>query len=78
MLSRLEALQEMTGHSHWVWNVAYSPFHDQLLLSSSTDTTVNVWYAPALAKLKGPEAKQPIGGKSNSQSSLRYERRAEQ
>lgn len=71
MLSRPEALQEMAGHSHWVWNVAYSPFHDQLLLSSSTDTTVNVWYAPALAKLKGPDAKQPPGAKSSSQSSLR-------
>uniref|UniRef100_A0A383VHU4 EIPR1-like beta-propeller domain-containing protein n=1 Tax=Tetradesmus obliquus TaxID=3088 RepID=A0A383VHU4_TETOB len=72
MLSRPEALQEMSGHSHWVWGVAYSPFHEQLLLSSSTDTTVNVWYAPALAKLKGPEAKQqPMGVKSSSQSSLR-------
>jgi hypothetical protein len=23
MLSQPEALQEMTGHSHWVWNVLY-------------------------------------------------------
>lgn len=42
--------------------MAYSPFHDPLVLSSSTDTTVCVWFMPALAKAKGAEVKA-TGGK---------------
>ncbi|TPX37104.1 hypothetical protein SmJEL517_g00904 [Synchytrium microbalum] len=33
-------LKEIVGHSHWIWNVTYNRFHDQLLLSSSSDCTV--------------------------------------
>jgi WD40 repeat protein len=59
LLCRLlrECLLELAGHSHWVWQVAHSPFHDSLLLSSSTDTTVCVWFTPALAKAKGVESR---------------------
>jgi EARP and GARP complex-interacting protein 1 len=31
------------GHSHWIWNVNYNPFHDQLVLSTGTDSAVNLW-----------------------------------
>ena len=31
------------GHSHWSWNVLYNPFHDQLVLSTGTDSMVNLW-----------------------------------
>ncbi|KAG0163775.1 Protein tssc1, partial [Apophysomyces sp. BC1034] len=30
------------GHTHWVWSVALNKFHDQLLLTSSSDTLVNL------------------------------------
>lgn len=30
-------------HSHWVWTVSYNPAYDQLLVSSSSDTFVNLW-----------------------------------
>lgn len=57
-LAQPEALLELLGHSHWVWAAAYSPFHDQLLLTGSSDTTVGVWFVPALAKQTGvPEAR---------------------
>lgn len=29
-------------HSHWVWTVRYNTFHDQLILSSSSDSKVNL------------------------------------
>ncbi|KAF9584857.1 Protein tssc1 [Lunasporangiospora selenospora] len=29
-------------HTHWVWSVAYNKFHDQLLLTSSSDSQVNL------------------------------------
>jgi WD40 repeat protein len=52
MLTSPEPLQELAGHSHWVWKARFSPFHDQLLLSSSTDNSVVLWYLPVLAKVK--------------------------
>ncbi|CAE1304703.1 EIPR1 [Acanthosepion pharaonis] len=30
----------LTDHSHWVWSVRYNHFHDQLVLSSSSDSRV--------------------------------------
>lgn len=33
VLSRME-------HSHWVWNIRINRFHDQLVLTSSSDTRV--------------------------------------
>lgn len=53
-------LRILSGHSHWVSNVRYNPFHDQLLLSSGTDGIVNLWRvgsissAPLLELLDNP------------------------
>lgn len=33
-------LRVLADHSHWVWCVKYNPFHDQLLLTSSSDSRV--------------------------------------
>lgn len=33
----------LEGHTHWISQVAYNPFHDQLLLSGSTDGRVDLW-----------------------------------
>lgn len=30
------------GHTHWVWSVAFNSFHDQLLLTSGSDTLVHL------------------------------------
>merc|ERR1711981_270449 len=30
-------VQVDTGHTHWIWNLRYNPFHDRLLLSSGSD-----------------------------------------
>ncbi|RDD47861.1 Protein TSSC1 [Trichoplax sp. H2] len=35
-----EPLLKLTNHSHWVWSVSYNHFHDQLVLSSSSDSRV--------------------------------------
>lgn len=35
-----EALKVLSQHSHWVWSVKYNHFHDQLVLSSSSDSRV--------------------------------------
>ncbi|KAJ8662418.1 hypothetical protein O0I10_002112 [Lichtheimia ornata] len=37
-----EPLLTVDGHTHWVWSVAFNKFHDQLLLSSGSDTLVNL------------------------------------
>ncbi|CAB3977676.1 TSSC1 isoform X1, partial [Paramuricea clavata] len=35
-----ESLMVLSDHSHWVWRVRYNHFHDQLVLSSSSDSRV--------------------------------------
>lgn len=42
-------LLSLAGHSHWVWRTRYNPFHDQLLLSSSTDSTVQLWRVSSIS-----------------------------
>ena len=37
-----QPLMTMEGHSHWIWSVAFNPLQDQLLLTSSSDTLVNL------------------------------------
>lgn len=49
LVGRSEPLLELSGHSHWVWKVRYSPAHDTLLASCSSDSTVNLWHTPRLA-----------------------------
>lgn len=44
-----EPLKVVKGHSHWVWNVEYNRFRDQLVLSSSTDSSVNLWKIATLS-----------------------------
>ncbi|RUS16476.1 hypothetical protein BC937DRAFT_91161 [Endogone sp. FLAS-F59071] len=37
-----QAVKELSDHTHWIWSVAFNKFHDQLLLSSSSDNLVNL------------------------------------
>ncbi|GAB5593424.1 hypothetical protein Unana1_08324 [Umbelopsis nana] len=42
-------LMEMVNHTHWVRSVAYNMVHDQLILSSSSDTLVNLHSAVSVS-----------------------------
>ncbi|KXS21320.1 WD40 repeat-like protein [Gonapodya prolifera JEL478] len=35
-------IKEVSGHSHWIWAVAFNKSHDQLVLTSSSDCQVNL------------------------------------
>ncbi|ORX87735.1 WD40 repeat-like protein [Basidiobolus meristosporus CBS 931.73] len=35
-------IKEICNHTHWVWSVSFNRFHDQLVLSSSSDCQVNL------------------------------------
>ncbi|KAI9206921.1 WD40-repeat-containing domain protein [Polychytrium aggregatum] len=35
-------VKQLNNHTHWIWSVAFNKFHDQLLLSSSSDSLVNL------------------------------------
>jgi WD40 repeat protein len=53
-----EELRTLSGHTNWVWGVAYSP-DGSLLASASADETVKIWNAEAgqeLLALRGHEA----------------------
>lgn len=43
-----EPLRVLYGHSHWITCIKYNPVHDELILTGSTDTLVNLWYAPTI------------------------------
>lgn len=44
----------MLNHSHWVWCIRYNPFHDQLVLTSSSDSRVTLLRVSTIAS-------QPFG-----------------
>lgn len=44
----------MANHSHWVWSIRYNQFHDQLVLTCSSDSRVNLIRINSLAS-------QPFG-----------------
>ena len=33
----------LQGHSHWIHQAKYNPFHDQLIISGGSDNIVNLW-----------------------------------
>ncbi|KAJ3310448.1 Protein tssc1 [Boothiomyces sp. JEL0838] len=37
-----KCLLQVSDHSHWVWGVSFNKYHDQLLLSCSSDCQVNL------------------------------------
>jgi len=42
-------LKVLSKHAHWVWKVQYNPRFDALMISSSTDGTVNLWNVGSLS-----------------------------
>lgn len=42
-------LKTLQDHSHWVWSVSHNHFHDQLLLTSSSDNTVILYNLPSVS-----------------------------
>eukprot|EP01125_Pyxidicula_operculata_P007751 TRINITY_DN2625_c0_g1_i2.p2 TRINITY_DN2625_c0_g1~~TRINITY_DN2625_c0_g1_i2.p2 ORF type:complete len:145 (-),score=36.58 TRINITY_DN2625_c0_g1_i2:69-503(-) len=57
-----EPLKVLSKNSHWVWKVQFNKSFDSLVLSSSTDGTVNLWNIQSLSfknsTLKGESKKQ--------------------
>ena len=43
-----QPLAEHAAHSHWVWQARFSPVYDTLLLTSSSDALVDLWFLPSL------------------------------
>src|SRR5688572_8243888 len=39
----------LKGHSHWISRVRFNPFHDQLLVTGSTDSSVFLWAADSVS-----------------------------
>ena len=42
-------LKVLSGHSHWVTRTKYNPFHDQLVISAGTDSSVALWRAASIS-----------------------------
>lgn len=39
----------MLNHTHWIWSIRYNPFHDQLVLTSGSDTRVSLMRMQSIA-----------------------------
>ena len=37
------ALKTLSNHSHWIWCARYNRYHDQLLISSGSDSCASLW-----------------------------------
>lgn len=47
--ARKPLLALSSAHTHWVWSVRYNRFHDQLVLSSSSDSTLALWRVSSIS-----------------------------
>jgi WD40 repeat protein len=48
-----EPLKQIECHSHWVWRVRYNLFHDQLILTSASDSRVILHSLPSISSEPG-------------------------
>ncbi|TYZ63934.1 hypothetical protein PybrP1_002900 [[Pythium] brassicae (nom. inval.)] len=44
-----QPLLALAAHAHWVWSVRYNRFHDQLVLSASSDSTLALWRVSSIS-----------------------------
>ena len=56
-----EPIKILSGHTHWANTVKYNRFHDQLLLSGSTDSTVNLWRVSSISSAPYMELEEEKG-----------------
>lgn len=48
----MDPIAAYNHHSHWVWQTKFNPKHEQLLATSSSDSTVSLIHLGDLAKQK--------------------------
>lgn len=68
-----KALLEFHEHNHWVWSVAFNPYHDQLLLSGGSDDLVILYNAESIYSdriLSSPLHRQLSATSNNAENSM--------
>lgn len=63
----------LSSHTHWVWNVKYNRFHDQLILSAGTDSAVNLWSVVSISSAPLGDLEDPQNEKEGDQLIKRYD-----
>ena len=56
------------GHKHWTWSAKYNRFHDQLILSSSSDRSVHLWRMSSISSTPSEHTKDT--GNENGDGSV--------
>lgn len=49
----------LSGHSHWITQIQFNPFHDEFILTASTDSFVNLWRVGSLSAASRDAAALP-------------------
>lgn len=64
-----QPMKQLEAHSHWVWNVKYNPFHDQLLITSSTDSIVKLWNQASISSAADAPALENLSDEDDDSDS---------
>eukprot|EP00457_Paulinella_chromatophora_P011449 gb/GEZN01011590.1/.p1 GENE.gb/GEZN01011590.1/~~gb/GEZN01011590.1/.p1 ORF type:complete len:376 (+),score=42.58 gb/GEZN01011590.1/:22-1128(+) len=64
---------EGQGHTHWVTSVKYNRFHDQLLLSGATDSSVLLWSVVSVSSAPLGDLEDPTNSKEGDRLLNKYD-----
>ncbi len=53
-------LLEVSDHSHWIWCVGYNKFHDQLVITSSSDMQINLQNLVSVSSCQSKKSEKEI------------------
>eukprot|EP01006_Ploeotia_vitrea_P009008 TRINITY_DN21265_c0_g1_i1.p1 TRINITY_DN21265_c0_g1~~TRINITY_DN21265_c0_g1_i1.p1 ORF type:complete len:386 (+),score=193.88 TRINITY_DN21265_c0_g1_i1:53-1210(+) len=66
-------LKSLSRHSHWVWTTKYNRFHDQLVLSAGTDTSVTLWSIVSISSAPLGDLEDPANEKEGDKMITTYD-----
>ncbi|EFA80313.1 WD40 repeat-containing protein [Heterostelium album PN500] len=61
-----EPVKMFSGHNHWIWNAKFNKYHDQLVITSSSDNTVNLWHVYSISSAMQDQNKDITSNSSPS------------
>jgi len=56
----------LSGHSHWIWAVRYNRYHDQLVVTASSDHLVKLWNVESISSARDAEEEEATNKKKKA------------
>ena len=58
-------MKVLSGHQHWIWAVRYNRYHDQLVVTASSDHSVTLWNVESISSARDSEEEEATNKKSS-------------